>query len=87
MGHYSHRRLRLSSVGRYMVNQVIINMLIVLRFGYDQGVMSGLLTGQAFIAQFPEIDTTATGNGSSSLQGTVLVTSAHHRASPADASN
>jgi hypothetical protein len=24
-------------------------------FGYDQGVMSGLLTGRAFTAQFPEI--------------------------------
>lgn len=41
-------------------------------FGYDQGVMSGLLTGRAFTTQFPEIDTTATGNGSSSLQGTVV---------------
>lgn len=26
-----------------------------LLFGYDQGVMSGLLTGNAFTAQFPEI--------------------------------
>ena len=26
-----------------------------LLFGYDQGVMSGLLTGRAFTAQFPEI--------------------------------
>ncbi|KAE9972534.1 hypothetical protein BLS_003979 [Venturia inaequalis] len=43
-----------------------------LLFGYDQGVMSGLLTGRAFTTQFPEIDTTATGNGSSSLQGTVV---------------
>ncbi|EME85191.1 uncharacterized protein MYCFIDRAFT_196019 [Pseudocercospora fijiensis CIRAD86] len=43
-----------------------------LLFGYDQGVMSGLLTGTAFIKQFPEIDTTDTGNGSSSLQGTVV---------------
>ncbi|KAK4610448.1 Major facilitator superfamily transporter mfsA [Fulvia fulva] len=43
-----------------------------LLFGYDQGVMSGLLTGQAFTKQFPEIDTTDTGNGSSSLQGTVV---------------
>jgi MFS family permease len=34
--------------------------------------MSGLLTGQAFINQFPEIDTTDGGNGSSSLQGTVV---------------
>jgi hypothetical protein len=24
-------------------------------FGYDQGVMSGLLTGTAFTTQFPEI--------------------------------
>lgn len=41
------------------------------RFGYDQGVMSGLLTGASFTSQFPEIDTTDGGNGSSSLQGTV----------------
>ncbi|EME44677.1 hypothetical protein DOTSEDRAFT_24674 [Dothistroma septosporum NZE10] len=43
-----------------------------LLFGYDQGVMSGVLTGQAFTKQFPEMDTTSTGNGSSSLQGTVV---------------
>lgn len=43
-----------------------------LLFGYDQGVMSGLLTGNAFTRQFPEIDTTNGGNGSSSLQGTVV---------------
>ncbi|KAL3418412.1 MFS sugar transporter [Phlyctema vagabunda] len=43
-----------------------------LLFGYDQGVMSGLLTGDAFTRQFPEIDTTDTGTGSSSLQGTVV---------------
>ncbi|KAI5462841.1 general substrate transporter [Mariannaea sp. PMI_226] len=43
-----------------------------LLFGYDQGVMSGLLTGDAFTAQFPEIDTTHKGSGSSSLQGTVV---------------
>ncbi|KAJ5090893.1 hypothetical protein N7532_009577 [Penicillium argentinense] len=43
-----------------------------LLFGYDQGVMSGLLTGDAFVARFPEIDTTKTGHGSSSLQGTVV---------------
>ncbi|KAI0512570.1 general substrate transporter [Xylaria bambusicola] len=43
-----------------------------LLFGYDQGVMSGLLTGAAFTKQFPEIDTTESGNGSSSLQGTVV---------------
>ncbi|OOF98298.1 hypothetical protein ASPCADRAFT_513846 [Aspergillus carbonarius ITEM 5010] len=42
-----------------------------LLFGYDQGVMSGLLTGTAFTRTFPEIDTTSTGHGSSSLQGTV----------------
>jgi MFS family permease len=54
-------------------------------FGYDQGVMSGLLTGTAFTTQFPEIgelraelhlrlttDTTSTGTGSASLQGTVV---------------
>lgn len=35
--------------------------------------MSGLLTGDAFVDTFPEIDTTATGHGSSSLQGTVYV--------------
>lgn len=43
-----------------------------LLFGYDQGVMSGLLTGRAFTATFPEIDTTNGGGGSSSLQGTVV---------------
>ncbi|KAG7907566.1 hypothetical protein KL906_003647 [Ogataea polymorpha] len=43
-----------------------------LLFGFDQGVMSGLLTGAAFTHQFPAIDTTATGHGSSSLQGTVV---------------
>lgn len=43
-----------------------------LLFGYDQGVMSGLLTGTAFTTQFPEIDTTENGKGSSSLQGTVV---------------
>ncbi|KAJ9149337.1 Sugar transporter STL1 [Pleurostoma richardsiae] len=43
-----------------------------LLFGYDQGVMSGLLTGVAFTKTFPQIDTTDTGNGSSSLQGTVV---------------
>lgn len=32
--------------------------------------MSGLLTGSAFTARFPEIDTTK--NGSSTLQGTVV---------------
>jgi MFS family permease len=34
--------------------------------------MSGLLTGYAFTKQFPSIDTTGTGHGSSSLQGTVV---------------
>ncbi|PYI15420.1 MFS sugar transporter [Aspergillus violaceofuscus CBS 115571] len=43
-----------------------------LLFGYDQGVMSGLLTGTAFTRTFPQIDTTSTGHGSSSLQGTVV---------------
>ena len=43
-----------------------------LLFGYDQGVMSGLLTGDAFTRTFPEIDTTDGGAGSSSLQGTVV---------------
>lgn len=38
----------------------------------DQGVMSGLLTGPAFTAQFPEIDTTDDGHGSAKLQGTVV---------------
>ncbi|KAL4908884.1 hypothetical protein BDW74DRAFT_165603 [Aspergillus multicolor] len=41
-----------------------------LLFGYDQGVMSGLLTGDAFTRTFPEIDTTEGGHGNSSLQGT-----------------
>ncbi|KAH3669255.1 hypothetical protein OGAPHI_001376 [Ogataea philodendri] len=43
-----------------------------LLFGFDQGVMSGLLTGDAFTHQFPAIDTTDNGHGSSSLQGTVV---------------
>ncbi|KAH6613005.1 general substrate transporter [Boeremia exigua] len=43
-----------------------------LLFGYDQGVMSGLLTGTAFTQTFPEIDTANGGGGSSSLQGTVV---------------
>ncbi|KAJ5095916.1 hypothetical protein NUU61_005272, partial [Penicillium alfredii] len=43
-----------------------------LLFGYDQGVMSSLLSGDAFVARFPEIDTTKAGHGSSSLQGTVV---------------
>ncbi|EAU39435.1 hypothetical protein ATEG_00789 [Aspergillus terreus NIH2624] len=43
-----------------------------LLFGYDQGVMSGILSGDAFTRTFPEIDTTASGHGSSSLQGTVV---------------
>lgn len=34
--------------------------------------MSGLLTGSAFTKQFPAIDTTNGGGGSSSLQGTVV---------------
>ncbi|PWY87140.1 MFS sugar transporter [Aspergillus sclerotioniger CBS 115572] len=38
-----------------------------LLFGYDQGVMSGLLTGTVFTRTFPEIDTTSTGHGSSSF--------------------
>ncbi|KAK0650716.1 Sugar transporter STL1 [Lasiodiplodia hormozganensis] len=41
-----------------------------LLFGYDQGVMSGLLTGTAFTQVFPSIDTQ--NGGSSSLQGTVV---------------
>lgn len=40
-------------------------------FGYDQGVMSGLLTGAAFTNTFPAINTTDGGTGSASLQGTV----------------
>ncbi|OTB05536.1 hypothetical protein M426DRAFT_260735 [Hypoxylon sp. CI-4A] len=43
-----------------------------LLFGYDQGVMSGLLTGDAFTDQFPEINTNAGASGSASLQGTVV---------------
>lgn len=34
--------------------------------------MSGLLTGSAFTAQFPEIDTNEGSHGSASLQGTVV---------------
>ncbi|KUL83984.1 hypothetical protein ZTR_07070 [Talaromyces verruculosus] len=41
-----------------------------LLFGYDQGVMSGLLTGDAFTRVFPSIDTT--NGGSSTVQGTVV---------------
>ncbi|KAH8649135.1 sugar transporter STL1 [Xylariales sp. PMI_506] len=43
-----------------------------LLFGYDQGVMSGLLTGAAFTKTFPQIDLTEGGGGSASLQGTVV---------------
>ncbi|OAQ72605.1 sugar transporter STL1 [Pochonia chlamydosporia 170] len=43
-----------------------------LLFGYDQGVMSGLLAGDAFTRTFPEMDTTESGHGSASLQGTVV---------------
>ena len=43
-----------------------------LLFGYDQGVMSGLLTGQAFTRTFPEMDTTEGAGGSASLQGLVV---------------
>lgn len=43
-----------------------------LLFGYDQGVFSGLLTGPGFTRQFPQINTTSGGHGSSSLQGTVV---------------
>jgi MFS family permease len=41
-------------------------------FGYDQGVVSGLLTGHAWKSTFPDIDTTSGGHGSASLQGTVV---------------
>lgn len=34
--------------------------------------MSGLLTGEAFVSQFPEINTNPGGHGSASLQGTVV---------------
>lgn len=44
----------------------------VSRFGYDQEVMGSLLTGEVFVQKFPEIDTTKGGNGSATLQGTVL---------------
>ncbi|KAI0933438.1 hypothetical protein AcV5_005585 [Taiwanofungus camphoratus] len=37
-------------------------------FGYEQGVMGGVITGSAFTAQFPSINTT-TGNGNAQLQG------------------
>ncbi|KAK8113419.1 hypothetical protein PG984_013945 [Apiospora sp. TS-2023a] len=43
-----------------------------LLFGYDQGVMSGLLTGVAFTARFPAINTNPGAGGSASLQGTVV---------------
>ena len=42
-------------------------------FGYDQGVVSGLLTGKAWTDTFPAIDTTSKGaNGRPQLQGTVV---------------
>ncbi|GBE83371.1 sugar transporter STL1 [Sparassis latifolia] len=37
-------------------------------FGYEQGVMGGIITGPAFTQQFPSINTT-TGNGNTQLQG------------------
>lgn len=40
-------------------------------FGYEQGVMGGVITGSAFTAQFPSIDTT-TASGNAQLQGAVL---------------
>ncbi|CAK7207184.1 hypothetical protein SEUCBS139899_009992 [Sporothrix eucalyptigena] len=40
-------------------------------FGYEQGVMGGVISGSAFTAQFPTINTT-TGNGNSTLQGFVV---------------
>ncbi|KAE8311689.1 hypothetical protein BDV41DRAFT_565623 [Aspergillus transmontanensis] len=43
-----------------------------LLFGYDQGVMSGLLSGDAFVQTFPEINTNTGANGSATLQGTVV---------------
>ncbi|KAL9948234.1 hypothetical protein D7B24_009259 [Verticillium nonalfalfae] len=43
-----------------------------LLFGFDQGVMSGMLTGDAFTRTFPEIDTSDNANGSANLQGLVV---------------
>ncbi|MCJ1304603.1 hypothetical protein MMC08_007416 [Hypocenomyce scalaris] len=40
-------------------------------FGYEQGVMGGLITGSAFTKQFPSINTT-TANGNAQLQGFVV---------------
>ena len=40
-------------------------------FGYEQGVMGGVITGSAFTKQFPSINTT-TANGNAKLQGAVL---------------
>ena len=54
-----------------MLSKVRPKLTRVNSFGYDQGVMSGLLTGAAFTKTFPKIDTTSGGNGSASLQGTV----------------
>lgn len=39
----------------------IIAGLDFLLFGYDQGVMGGLLTLNSFVRTFPEIDTTKAG--------------------------
>ncbi|KAK5260688.1 hypothetical protein LTR20_010826 [Exophiala xenobiotica] len=40
-------------------------------FGYEQGVMGGVITGTAFTAQFPSINTT-TAKGNTQLQGFTL---------------
>ncbi|KAL1963340.1 hypothetical protein VTN77DRAFT_8461 [Rasamsonia byssochlamydoides] len=40
-------------------------------FGYEQGVMGGIITGTAFTKQFPIIDTTI-GTGNATLQGFVV---------------
>ncbi|CAK7224533.1 hypothetical protein SCUCBS95973_005549 [Sporothrix curviconia] len=40
-------------------------------FGYEQGVMGGVISGSAFTEQFPSINTTS-GNGNSTLQGFVV---------------
>ncbi|KAH8800222.1 general substrate transporter [Xylogone sp. PMI_703] len=40
-------------------------------FGYEQGVMGGVITGSAFTKQFPSINTTS-GHGNANLQGFVV---------------
>ena len=62
-------------------------------FGYDQGVMGGLLTLSSFVKTFPEIDVTATTETAqhldasqkthrSTIQGTLPVREQRHASNP-----